>query len=95
MTAAADGDLTVDQEQAILSKNPRPEHPRPSMTFMEQAQLLEHIHGRYERMEDGRYAIAWLRETDQAELDDLWLTAQRLRRMAGHEDEIRRVVTGR
>lgn len=91
----ADGDLTVDQEQAILSRNPRPEHPRPPLTFLQQAQLLERIHGGYRVDPDGRVSIAWCRETDQAELDDLWMTAQRLRRMSGFDDEIRSLVTGR
>lgn len=89
MAEDADG----DPPGVVLSTNPRPETPRPPMTFKQQADLLEYLHGRM-HVGDGVVSI-YVELADAAMIDDLWLTAQRLRRMAGHEDEIRRVVTGR
>lgn len=82
-----------DPPGVALSSNLRPEHPRPPMTFEEQAKLLEYFHGRI-NLEDGQVSIT-TDLGDRTFLDDLWLTAQRLRRMAGHEDAVRKLVMGR
>jgi hypothetical protein len=85
-------ETTADTVFPPLSANPKPETPRPPMTLNEQANLLEYLHGRCTM--SGERAILYVEVSlDRNELDDLWLTAQRLRRMAPHEAEIRRLVT--
>lgn len=44
--------------------------------------------------EDWRVEITLILPTNQGWIDDLWMIAQRLQRMAPHEDRIRRLVTG-
>lgn len=78
---------------SALTNNAPPAQPRPSMTFEQQADLLEYFHGRITLTGDRAWITADV--GDQAFIDDLWMTAQRLRRMAPHEGEIRSIVTGR
>lgn len=80
--------------QLSLSINPKPAAPRPPMTFEEQAELLEYLHGRATAQGGGTYTLS-IQTIDQSQMDDLWLTAQRLRRMTPHEDAIRQLVMGR
>jgi hypothetical protein len=88
-------DHEVDPPGVVLSENPRPEHPRPSMTFKQQADLLEYLHGRFTQDgSTGRWTIC-IDLADQPLMDDLWLTAQRLRRMDGHDRQVRELVTGK
>lgn len=72
-----------------------PSSPRPPMTFEQQAELLEYFHGNMSQMSDGRNALTITVFLDQAQVDDLFLTAKRLRRMAPYEDQIKDLVTGR
>lgn len=69
-----------------------PTSPRPAMTFAQQAELLEYMHDKMSQESDGRHAITTT-YLDQAQVDDLILTARRLRRMAPYEDQIKRLVT--
>jgi hypothetical protein len=73
-----------------LSQTARPDAPRPAMSLAQQADLLEYFHGRIS-LSDGR---AWITADvgDKGFADELWLTAQRLRRLAGHEDAIRALL---
>ncbi len=68
--------------------------PRPPMTFEYQADLLEYFYERFRPDEDGRFHIT-IYASDAYQVEDLKLTAQRLRRMVPHEDAIRRLVTGK
>lgn len=71
------------------------EASRPPMTFQQQAELLEYLHQRCTPDKDGRRASLTITLLDQAQVDDLLLTAHRLRRMAPHEAAIKKLVTGR
>jgi hypothetical protein len=64
------------------------------MTFEQQAELLEYIHSNLIERSDGGYNLVIVSHLDQAQVDDLYLTAQRLRRMSAYEVEIKRLVTG-
>lgn len=73
----------------------KPAHPRPPMTFLQQAELLEYLHDRMSPGDDGHHAITVVLALDQPLVDDLWLTASRLRRMSPHEEAIKYLVTGK
>lgn len=72
-----------------------PTSPRPPMTFEQQAELLEYLHGRMSHHDDGSISLVIVPSLDQAQVDDLLLTAKRLRRMVPYEDQIKDLVTGR
>ena len=65
------------------------------MTFEQQAELLEYLHAKMNERSDGTFSIVIVCSLDQAQVDDLYLTAKRLRRMAPYEDQIKDLVTGR
>lgn len=45
--------------------------------------------------DDGSISLVIVPSLDQAQVDDLLLTAKRLRRMVPYEDQIKDLVTGR
>ena len=88
----------ADDDSAFgpLSANPKPESPRPPMTFKQQAELAEYLHGRLSMDDGGEGATLSVSiRLDRPQIDDLWLLAQRLRRMAPYEAEIKKLVTGK
>ncbi len=72
-----------------------PANPRPPMTLDQQADLLTYLWGQITEHDDGKCSLTVILPLDRAQVDDLYMTAARLRRMAPHEDDIKAVVMGR
>lgn len=64
--------------------------PREPMTILQQADLLDYLIKNIRADKPGNYVVSTL---DETEMQDLRATADRLRRMAPHEDAIKRLVT--
>lgn len=67
---------------------------RQPMTIQQQAEFIDYLVKRC-HMSDGAVAKETYMLVEASDVDDLKAIADRLARMAPHEQEIRRVVTGR
>jgi len=67
---------------------------RAPMTIQQQAEFMDYLVKRC-HMSTGAVAAETYMLIEAAEVDDLKALAARLHRMAPHEQEIRRVVTGK
>lgn len=67
---------------------------RPPMTFLQQAELLEYLIDKAMPAVNGTASMV-ITPLDADQIEDLMMTARRLRRMVPHEDAIKRVVTGK